>query len=61
MSRIAIGVDLGGTRIKTVAIDKNGDILEQLYLPTKDGDDAVWKIAVVNCIEIISNKLGPND
>jgi len=44
--QIAIGIDLGGTRIKGVVIDKAGNILHQLYTPTNDGDGAVWKNVV---------------
>lgn len=44
--RAAIGIDLGGTRIKGVAIDDGGNIIHQLYMPTNDGDGAVWKKAV---------------
>jgi glucokinase len=43
----AIGIDLGGTRIKGVAVNAEGTILHQLYTNTNDGDGAVWKNAVV--------------
>ena len=43
MSEIAIGIDLGGTRIKAVAIDQFGNTLHQHYQPTNDGDGAMWK------------------
>ena len=42
----ALGIDLGGTRIKGVAITAEGNILHQLYVNTNDGNDAVWKKAV---------------
>ena len=45
-NKIAIGIDLGGTRIKAVAIDTNGNVLHENYQPTNDGDDTVWKNAV---------------
>lgn len=54
---IAIGIDLGGTRIKGVAIDENGRLLHQYYTETKDGDDAVWKNAVLQTVNDISKKL----
>ena len=44
----AIGIDLGGTRIKSVLIDAEGNILHQLYTDTRDGNDKVWKQAVLN-------------
>lgn len=61
MSKAVIGIDLGGTRIKSVALDKQGNILEQLYEPTHDGDDAVWKQATRACIEKLQSKLGTSD
>jgi len=51
MSSIAIGIDLGGTRIKGVALDTESKLLHQLYTPTNDGDEAVWKKAVYNTVE----------
>lgn len=42
----AIGIDLGGTRIKGVVVNAEGTILHQLYSNTNDGDGAVWKKAV---------------
>ena len=50
MSDIVIGIDLGGTRIKAVAIDEQGNILHQHYQPTNDGDDAIWKRAVATAV-----------
>jgi glucokinase len=47
----AIGIDLGGTRIKGVAIDTDGTLLHQLYTDTNDGDGAVWKQAVALTME----------
>ena len=41
-----IGIDLGGTRIKAVAINAKGKVLLENYQPTNDGDDKVWKNAV---------------
>jgi glucokinase len=43
---ITIGIDLGGTRIKAVAIDTEGNVLHENYQPTNDGDGMVWKNAV---------------
>src|SRR4051794_11157981 len=47
----AIGIDLGGTRIKAVAIDTDGNVLHENYQPTNDGDDKVWKNAVANAVK----------
>lgn len=46
----AIGIDLGGTRIKAVAIDTAGNVLHENYQPTNDGDDKVWKNAVAKAV-----------
>lgn len=45
-NNISIGIDLGGTRIKAVALDTNGNVLQENYQPTNDGDGTVWKNAV---------------
>ena len=57
MSDIAIGIDLGGTRIKAVAIDSLGNMLHQHYQPTNDGDDSIWKTAVAIAVQELQNKL----
>ena len=46
-----IGIDLGGTRIKAIAIDANGKILHENYQPTNDGDSSVWKNAVATAVK----------
>ncbi len=53
----AIGIDLGGTRIKSVLIDADGNILEKLYMPTNDGDDKVWKQSVKEVVNKLSEKI----
>lgn len=57
MPTITIGIDLGGSRIKAVAIDKQGNIACQQYLPTNDGDDALWKNAVYSAVQDVKSKL----
>lgn len=57
MSSIAIGIDLGGTRIKGLAMTKEGKILHQVYTPTNDGDDKVWKGAVAQTVKELKAKL----
>ena len=58
MSKITIGIDLGGTRIKAVAIDEQGQILHQHYLLTNDGDDKIWKNAIAVAVREIQDKTG---
>src|SRR4051812_43409481 len=48
---ITLGIDLGGTRIKAVAINDAGNILHENYQPTNDGDDRVWKDAVAAAVK----------
>lgn len=51
----AIGIDIGGTRIKSVLVNTDGTILEQLYTATNDGDDVVWKQAVKQIVTAIQS------
>lgn len=55
--QISIGIDLGGTRIKGVAVDANGTILHQTYTPTNDGEGEVWKGAIKIAVEDLKHKL----
>lgn len=57
MLDIFIGIDLGGTRIKSVAIDSTGQILYEHYQPTNDGDDKIWKKAVKTAVKTIIKKV----
>src|SRR5688572_518956 len=54
---ITIGIDLGGTRIKGVAIDLEGNILHQTYTATNDGEGEVWKEAVAKTVNYLKQKL----
>lgn len=56
-SNPTIGIDLGGTRIKGVAIDAEGNILHQTYTPTNDGEGEVWKAAVAKTVNELKQKL----
>jgi len=48
---VTIGIDLGGTRIKAVAIDTDGNVLYENYQQTNDGDDKAWKNAVAVAVK----------
>lgn len=61
MSNIAIGIDLGGTRIKAVAIDESGHALHHHYQPTNDVKDAIWKNDIAVAVKEIQNKLQSYD
>lgn len=56
----AIGIDLGGTRIKGVVVDEEGNLLHKLYMPTNDGDNAVWKKAVAETVSELRQGLTGN-
>lgn len=61
MSEITIGIDLGGTRIKAVAIDEQGRILHQHYQSTNDGDDKIWKSAIAVAVYEIQSEIEDTD
>jgi glucokinase len=42
-----IGIDIGGTRIKSVVIDNYGNMVHKAYNATNDGEGAAWKQAVL--------------
>ena len=50
-NNITIGIDLGGTRIKAVAINAEGIVLHENYQTTNDGDDRGWKNAVAKAVK----------
>ena len=56
-----IGIDLGGTRIKAVVIDKSGNTQYQCSYPTNDGDDTVWKAAILETVRDIKVKIQCNN
>jgi glucokinase len=58
MPNKAIGIDLGGTRIKAVAIDEPGNIVCQHDCPTSDGEDPNWKNAVAALVKAIQKQAG---
>ncbi len=58
MTDIVIGIDLGGTRIKGVAIDEAGNILCRHYQPTYDSDDRAWMNSVASALNEINGKTG---
>ncbi|MEY3432140.1 MAG: hypothetical protein RL131_76 [Bacteroidota bacterium] len=43
---LSIGIDLGGTRIKTVVMNSTGNVLEQMQFPTNDNDQQTWKNSI---------------
>lgn len=59
----AIGIDLGGTRIKAAVIDADGNILQQLFTVTNDIEGtagATWKNAVAEAVKNLKKELNGN-
>lgn len=54
----AIGIDIGGTRIKSVLVNTDGTVQEEMYTATKDGTDSVWKQAVKEIVHEKKLKAG---
>ncbi len=52
----SIGIDIGGTRIKAVLIDKDGNILYHCYRPTDDNADMSWRQTVIDIAREIKTK-----
>jgi len=61
MQSSAIGIDLGGTRIKAAALDENGNVLHESYADTNDVDDKTWKQAVLRMVNELQEKLRSPD
>ena len=57
----AIGIDLGGTRIKSVVVDDVGNILHQQYSNTNDDESAVWKNAVKESVTELIQKINDQE
>lgn len=57
----AIGIDIGGTNIKAVAIDATGKLLFEDFTATMDGDDTVWKQSIATLIRKSRERLKLQD
>ena len=53
----AIGIDLGGTRIKAVVVNTAGNVVHQLYADTNDSEGAIWKTVVRETVMELSNRM----
>lgn len=47
---VYIGIDLGGTRIKGIALTAEGLVLHQTFTATNDGEGEVWKLAIATTV-----------
>lgn len=56
--KYAIGIDLGGTNIKAVAVTDAGDVLARVNAPTEDRADAPWQDRVRDAVREIETTHG---
>lgn len=61
MNKTAIGIDVGGTRIKSVVIDETGKILHENCQDTNDGKDGEWQIVVAGAVRVFCAILKTDD
>ena len=52
-----IGIDLGGTNIKGLIINQQGEVLKQHYIPTEDTADGSWRENVKEMVMYLKNYL----
>lgn len=57
MPRIALGVDLGGTKIEVAAVDDAGEVLHRRRVPTPTGDAEAVSAAIVKAVKEIREEL----
>ena len=57
MENYYLGIDIGGTNIKTVLLDKAGTVIEQTEVPTEDSSSGnqLWKKKITDTIQRVSN------
>ena len=58
MKSLRIGIDLGGTKIEIIALDKHGQTLLRERIPTPQGDYAAIIRVIVNLVKSIERRLG---
>ena len=51
--KLAIGIDLGGTNVKGILINENGDILKQHHIPTKD-EEGKWPENILSMVNFLT-------
>lgn len=57
----AIGIDIGGTRIKAVLIDNDGNVLYHHYQATEDNPEMSWRQTVMDIVVDIKNRFDQKD
>ena len=52
-----LGIDLGGTNVKGLVIDENGEIIKQHYIATEDNGSTSWRVNVLEMVLYLKNWL----
>jgi fructokinase len=55
---LRIGVDLGGTKIEVIALDKLGETLARERVPTPQGDYGAIVLAIADLVVRVEGRLG---
>lgn len=53
-----LGIDLGGTNVKGLALSRVGEVLAEAELPTDDGGDGAWRERVRSIVRALEQALG---
>jgi glucokinase len=56
--KYVLGIDLGGTNVKGVALAENGDVVLQHYLSTQDTGDGSWRVNIQAMADYLRQQLG---
>lgn len=54
--KTAIGIDLGGTNVKGIVMNEDGEILHQHSIPTIDDEDGKWRENVQEMVNFLKAK-----
>lgn len=53
--KIAMGIDLGGTNVKGILVNDEGEILKQHYIATQDDSEGKWRANVLEMVNYLRN------
>ncbi|HVG15447.1 MAG TPA: ROK family protein [Chitinophagaceae bacterium] len=59
MGRIVIGIDIGGSNIKGVLLNEQGEVLLQQAMPTNDNGEGSWRSSAIEMVNLL--KAGHED
>jgi glucokinase len=51
--QVAIGIDLGGTNVKGILLQENGEVLQRHLIPTNDDADGRWRENVLEMVQYL--------